>query len=244
MNLAAMGRAHMASQRTQGSALAIPAVTSALPQYAMIDSELLDLIVHYRAAIMLQAIPRRAPVRVSQRLRATLTNPSLAHVLKPDDPLRWVINFGTMRQGVIEDPEEPSAFDDILTCPDRLSRSINAALAEWPRRFGDRGVLQSARHGRAVHQGRQERHQVDAPVMPEIPQQRGSAPASCVRLQSRQLHADAGLAEGGGTLVADNATREVGEDRGESGQPWQVRHVPIGRGGGAEGIVPENPEPD
>ena len=53
-----------------------------------------------------------------------------------------------------------------------------------------------------------------------------------------------GAAAGGRTLAVDHATREAGEDRGESGQPRPVRHVPIGRSGGAEGTVPENPEPD
>ncbi len=80
--------------------------------------------------------------------------------------------------------------------------------------------------------------------MPEVPQQRGSAPTSRPGLQSGQLHADFGLAEGGGTLVADDATGEAGEDRREGGQSRAVRHVPIGRSGGAERIVPENPEPD
>ena len=32
--------------------------------------------------------------------------------------------------------------------------------------------------------------------------------------------------------------------RCESRVPWPVRHVPIGRGGGAERTVPENPDPD
>ena len=41
-----------------------------------------------------------------------------------------------------------------------------------------------------------------------------------------------------------NAAREASQDRGQSCPPWPVRHVPIGRGGGAEGTVPENPEPD
>jgi len=27
-------------------------------------------------------------------------------------------------------------------------------------------------------------------------------------------------------------------------QSWPARHVPFGRGGGTEAIVPENPEPD
>ena len=105
-------------------------------------------------------------------------------------------------------------------------------------------VLQSAGQGGAVHQGRQERDQVDAAVMSEVSRQRRPATTSRPGLQSRQLHADAGLAEGGGTLVADHATGEAGQDRRQGGQPWPLRHVPFGRGGGAEGTVPENPEPD
>ncbi len=55
---------------------------------------------------------------------------------------------------------------------------------------------------------------------------------------------DSRLAEGSRALVADHAAGEVGEDRCQGGQPWPLRHVPIGRGGGAEGPVPKNPEPD
>ena len=43
-------------------------------------------------------------------------------------------------------------------------------------------VLQSARHCRAMDQGRQERHQVDAAVMPFVTQQCRPAPAACTRL--------------------------------------------------------------
>jgi hypothetical protein len=30
----------------------------------------------------------------------------------------------------------------------------------------------------------------------------------------------------------------------QGSQPWPLRHIPISRGGGAEGNVPENLEPD
>jgi len=80
--------------------------------------------------------------------------------------------------------------------------------------------------------------------VPQVPQQRGSAPASRPGLQSRQLHADIGLAEGGRALVIDDAAGEAGQDRCKSRPPWPVRHVPVGRGRRAEGTVPENPEPD
>ena len=91
---------------------------------------------------------------------------------------------------------------------------------------------------------RQERDQMDAAVVPQVPRQRRPAAASRPGPQSRQLHADAGFAKGGRALVADHAAGEIGEDRCQGGQPWPVRHVQIGRGGGAEGTVPENPEPD
>ena len=41
-----------------------------------------------------------------------------------------------------------------------------------------------------------------------------------------------------------NTAREAGQDRGQGRQPRPLCHVPIGRGGGAEELVPENPEPD
>ena len=46
-------------------------------------------------------------------------------------------------------------------------------------------------------------------VVPQVPRQCCSAPASRPGLQSRQLHADAGLAEGSGALVADHAARKA-----------------------------------
>ena len=45
-------------------------------------------------------------------------------------------------------------------------------------------------------------------------------------------------------LVSDHTAGKVGEDRCESGEPRAVRHVPIGRGGGAERLVPKDPEAD
>ena len=80
--------------------------------------------------------------------------------------------------------------------------------------------------------------------MGQVPQQRASAPASRPRLQPRQLRADIGLAEGGRALIIDDAAGEAGQDRRQGRPSWPVRHVPTGRGGGAEGTVPENPEPD
>ncbi len=81
---------------------------------------------------------------------------------------------------------------------------------------------------------------MDVAVVPQVPRQCRLAPASRPGLQSRQLHANAGFAKGGGTLVADDITREAGQDRCKSGQPWPLRHIPIGRGGYIEKLVPEN----
>ena len=65
-----------------------------------------------------------------------------------------------------------------------------------------------------------------------------------VKLGRRVLYRRSDLDDWAATLVADDATGEAGEDRRKGGQPWQVRHVPIGRVCRAEGTVPENPEPD
>ena len=81
---------------------------------------------------------------------------------------------------------------------------------------------------------------MDAAVMPHVPQQRGSASASRPGLQSGQLHADVGLAEGGRALVIDHAAGEAGQDRRQGCPPWSLCHVSIGRGGGVAGAVPEN----
>ncbi len=45
-------------------------------------------------------------------------------------------------------------------------------------------------------------------------------------------------------MVADDAAREAGQDRRKGGQSRAVRYLPIGRGCGAEKLVPENLGPD
>ena len=71
--------------------------------------------------------------------------------------------------------------------------------------------------------------------------QRRPASASCAGLQARQLHADAGIARGCRALVADQPQGEAREDRRQDRHACPVRHLPDGRGRGAEGIVPGNP---
>ncbi len=53
-----------------------------------------------------------------------------------------------------------------------------------------------------------------------------------------QLHADAGSAERGGALVADDAAGEAGQDRCQGRQTRMVRDLPIGRSGGGKRPVP------
>ena len=101
------------------------------------------------------------------------------------------------------------------------------------------GIAVSAIPG--VHE--QARRSITLIVVPEIPQQRGPASASRPGLQPRQLHADAGLAEGGGALVSDHAQGEADQDWCQGREPRPVRHFPTGGGCGAEGAVPKNPPP-
>jgi hypothetical protein len=85
-------------------------------------------------------------------------------------------------------------------------------------------------YGRAVHQGRQGRDQVDAAVMPFLRRQRRPSSAPRAGLQAWQFHADACDAQDGGTVVADQPAREADQDRRQSRQPWPLRHLPNGRG--------------
>jgi len=83
-------------------------------------------------------------------------------------------------------------------------------------------------------------HNLDEAVVPQVPRQCRSAPASRPGLQSCQLHADTGLAEGSRALVDDDITREAGEDRCQGGQPWPLRDLSTGRSGGSERLVRYN----
>ena len=95
-----------------------------------------------------------------------------------------------------------------------------------------------------MNQERQERGKVDAAVVPVVPQRRCPAPTLCSGLQSRQFHVNAGPAEGGEALVANDAAGKAGQDRCEGGQPRTLRYLPNGGGGGCEGPVPQNPSAD
>src|SRR5262245_15612562 len=81
-----------------------------------------------------------------------------------------------------------------------------------------------------MDQGRQRCDQVDAAVMPDVRRQRGPAPASCARLQSRQLPAHAGDTRADQGLVADEPEGEADQDRREGGEPRTLCRLPNGGG--------------
>lgn len=81
-------------------------------------------------------------------------------------------------------------------------------------------------------------------VMLLLRRQRRSASASCAGLQSRQLHADTGIAGGGQTLIADQLAGETRQDRREDRHARALRHLPDGGSRRAEPIVRRNSEAD
>jgi hypothetical protein len=115
-------------------------------------------------------------------------------------------------------------------------------LARPAERVG--GLLQPARHLRAMDQRREGSDQVDALVMPFLRCQRGSPSAPCAGLQPRQLHANPGDARGSGAVVPDEFAGEADQDRRQGRQPRPLRHVPDGRGRGAATDVPRHPAAD
>src|SRR6266850_6398694 len=82
---------------------------------------------------------------------------------------------------------------------------------------------------------------MDSAVMSYLCRQRGSPPASCAGLQSRQFHANPGDAKDRGAVVVDQLAREADQDRREGRPPRSLRDVPVGRGRGVAADVSTNP---
>jgi len=99
-------------------------------------------------------------------------------------------------------------------------------------------------HGGAMDQGRKGRDQMDTPVVPLLRRQRRASSAPYPRLQPGQFHADAGDAQDGGVVVADQPAREADQDRCQGRQPWPLRHLPNGRGRSVASDIPGNPVAD
>ena len=111
----------------------------------------------------------------------------------------------------------------------KLSRPVERVVAFYGRR------------GRASNgQRRQERDQVDAPVMLLVRCQRGASLVARAGLQFRQLHADAGPARGGRAVVTDQPAGEAREGRCQGLAPRSPCRLPDGRGRGAERTVQAN----
>ena len=81
-----------------------------------------------------------------------------------------------------------------------------------------------------MNQKKKRRDQMDATVMWFVRRQRGSSPASCARLQYRQLSAHAGDAGADQGLVADEPEGKADQDRREGRAPRSLRRISDGRG--------------
>ena len=92
-----------------------------------------------------------------------------------------------------------------------------------------RAVLQQARHGRAMDQGRQAGGALDAAVVSSVPGERGPAAAERARLQPRESVAAAGAADADRQLVADQSPAAPRQDGWAAGQARAVLLAPAGR---------------
>ena len=91
-----------------------------------------------------------------------------------------------------------------------------------------RPVLQHARHGGAMDQGRQAGHPLDAAVVPSVPGKRGAPATERLGLHPGQPLAQTGPAASDQTLVAHESPAAAGEDRGPAREACQVLLAPAG----------------
>ena len=113
-----------------------------------------------------------------------------------------------------------------------------------PRAVQKRGqVLQRSWHCGAVDQGRQERGQMDEALLPHVQGQPDAVAVVCLGLQPGQLPASAGPSSCREALVADDATGEARQDRGEGDATLEVRDVPTSRSGCDAELVRSDPRP-
>src|SRR5271169_131271 len=80
--------------------------------------------------------------------------------------------------------------------------------------------------------------------MPILRRQRRPPSTSCARLQSGQLHADAGDTRSDQGLVADQLEGKADQDWREGRQPWALRDLPTRRGRGVAADVRRYPVAD
>src|SRR5438445_2002633 len=92
-----------------------------------------------------------------------------------------------------------------------------------------RPLLQPTRGGRAVDQGGQDCHPLDAPLLSSLPGQRGAIASRRPRLQPRQSAAPAGAARRHSELVVDEPATAAVQDRRTADPACAVLRAPAGR---------------
>ena len=80
--------------------------------------------------------------------------------------------------------------------------------------------------------------------MPDVRRQRGAAPASCTRLESRHFPAHVGDAGADQRLDADEPEEKIDQDRREGGKPRPLYRLPDGRGRHPTANVPRDSAAD
>ena len=110
-----------------------------------------------------------------------------------------------------------------LVPPRRLHRDQHG-----PPESLSRAVLQHARHGGAMDQGRQAGDPLDAVVVPSFPGERGAPATERPGLHSGPPLAQADPAAGDQALVADESPAATGENRRPAGEARQILLAPAG----------------
>src|SRR5271154_5888015 len=91
-----------------------------------------------------------------------------------------------------------------------------------------------------MDQGRQERRQVDPPVLSRLCGQPGAAATVRAGLQPGQLPAAGGAPPSGASLDVDNVAGEIDQDRGKGRASFPADSLPDGGGGGSARVVPDH----
>ena len=96
----------------------------------------------------------------------------------------------------------------------------------------------------ATHQGGRIRARMDAALLHEVRGERRAAATPRLGLQPRQLPADSGDTRTERALVPDIPARTPDQNRGTTGAPWPLRHVPDGCSRTAASGPRGHPSPD
>ena len=87
----------------------------------------------------------------------------------------------------------------------------------------------------------QVRIEVDTAVVSRLRGQSGSPSVACIGLQLGQFLEASCIAQVSEGVVPENAAWEADQNRSQGGQAFEVRRVPDGRSGCAEGTLSGNP---